>query len=174
MEKRHAWPEGHWSWPIGVTHKHGVRCAEMVWVGGQVDLTPDGVVCNPGDLAAQTRRAMAHFARVLEELDCDFEDLVTLLCFYVNDGGVDEAGFLAAVGECLPAGAHPAVTAVPVPYLAYEGLQVEIEGYAMRRESGERTPRTFADTNAASPPARPVPSRGPQRQDDLRVRAISD
>ena len=151
MEKRHAWPEGHWNWPIGVTHKHGVRCAEMVWVGGQVDLTPDGVVCNPGDLAAQTRRAMAHFARVLEELDCDFEDLVTLLCFYVNDGSIDEAGFLAAVGECLPAGAHPAVTAVPVPYLAYEGLQVEIEGYAMRRESGERTPRTFADTNTASP-----------------------
>ena len=151
MDKRHAWPEGHWNWPIRVTHKHGVRCGEMVWVGGQVDLTPDGVVCNPGDLAAQTKRAMAHFARVLEELDCDPEDLVTLLCFYVNDGGVDEAGFLAAVGECLPPGARPAVTAVPVPYLAYEGLQVEIEGYAMRRENGERTPRTFADASRASP-----------------------
>ena len=134
-----------------MTHKHGVRCGEMVWVGGQVDLTPDGVVCNPGDLAAQTKRAMAHFARVLEELDCDPEDLVTLLCFYVNDGGVDEAGFLAAVGECLPPGARPAVTAVPVPYLAYDGLQVEIEGYAMRRENGERTPRTFADASRASP-----------------------
>ena len=59
--------------------------------------------------------------------------------------------FLAAVGECLPPGAHPAVTAVPVPYLAYEGLQVEIEGYAMRREDGERTPRAFADTGAGSP-----------------------
>ncbi|MDE0460259.1 MAG: RidA family protein, partial [Chromatiales bacterium] len=151
MERRHAWPDGHWNWPIRVTHKHGVRCGEMVWVGGQVDLTPDGVVCNPGDLAAQTKRAMAHFARVLEELDCDPEDLVTLLCFYVNDGGVDEAGFLAAVGECLPPGARPAVTAVPVPYLAYDGLQVEIEGYAMRRENGERTPRTFADASRTSP-----------------------
>ena len=37
MEKRHAWPDGHWSWPIDVTHKHGVRCGEMIWVGGQVD-----------------------------------------------------------------------------------------------------------------------------------------
>ena len=107
MEKRHAWPEGHWNWPIGVTHKHGVRCGEMVWVGGQVDLSPDGVVCNPGDRAAQIRRAMAHFARVLGELDCDPEDLVTLLCFYGNDGSVDEAGFLASVGECLPPGAPP-------------------------------------------------------------------
>ena len=151
MKKRHAWPEGHWNWPIDVTHKHGVRCGEMVWVGGQVDLSPDGVVCNPGDLAAQTRRAMARFARVLGELDCDPEDLVTLLCFYVNDGSIDEAGFLASVGECLPPGAHPAVTAVPVPWLAYEGLQVEIEGYAMRRESGERTPRAFAHASGTSP-----------------------
>ena len=151
MERRHAWPDGHWDWPIDVTHKHGARCGEMVWVGGQVDLAPDGVVCNAGDLAAQTMRAMAHFARVLEELGCDLLDRVALLCFYVNDGSVDEAAFLASVGECLPPGARPAVTAVPVPYLAYEGLQVEIEGYAMRRENGERTPRTFADRSAASP-----------------------
>ena len=150
MEKRHAWPDGHWSWPIDVTHKHGVRCGEMIWVGGQVDLTPEGVVCNPGDLAAQTRSAIVHFARVLDELDCDLEDLVTLLCFYVNDGGVDEAEFLATVGECLPPGARPAVTAVPVPYLAYEGLQVEIEGYAMRRESGERTPRMCAGARSSA------------------------
>ena len=151
MEKRHVWPEGHWNWPIEVTHKHGVRCGEMAWVGGQVDLTPEGAVCNPGDLAAQTRSVMAHFARVLEELDCDLEDLVILHCFYVNDGSLDENGFLAAVGECLPPGARPALTAVPVPYLAYEGLQVEIEGYAMRRENGERTPRSFAGAGAASP-----------------------
>ena len=151
MEKRHVWPEGHWNWPIDVTHKHGVRCGEMVWVGGQVDLTPQGVVCNPGDLAAQIRSVMAHFGRVLDELDCDLEDLVILHCFYVNDGSVDEAAFLAAVGECLPLRACPAVTAVPAPYLAYEGLQVEIEGYAMRRESGGRTDRSFADADGASP-----------------------
>ena len=149
--KRHAWPEGHWNWPIEVSHKHGVRCGETLWVGGQVDLTPEGVVCNPGDLAAQTRNVMAHFARVLDALDCDLADLVNLLCFYVNDGGVDETEFLAAVGECLPPGAHPAVTAVPVPWLAYEGLAVEIEGWAMRRENGARTPRALAGAGGSSP-----------------------
>ena len=151
MEKHHTWPEGHWNWPIDVTHKHGVRCGDMLWVGGQVDLTPEGAVCNPGDLATQTRNVMAHFARVLAGLDCDLEDLVVLHCFYVNDGTVDEAEFLAAVGGCLPPGARPAVTAVPAPYLAYEGLQVEIEGYAMRRESGGRIPRAFAEARSASP-----------------------
>ena len=110
----------------------GSAAGEMVWVGGQVDLTPEGAVCNSGDLAAQIRSVMAHFGRVLDELDCDLEDLVILHCFYVNDGSVDERAFLSAVGECLPPRARPAVSAVPAPYLAYEGLQVEIEGYAMR------------------------------------------
>ena len=42
------------------------------------------------------------------------EDLVTLLCFYVNDGSVDEADFLCQVGACLPEGCRPTVNAVPV------------------------------------------------------------
>ena len=155
MKKAHCWPPGHWNWPISVTHKHGVRCGEMVWVGGQVDLTPEGVVLNPGDLAVQTVHAVAHFGRVLEGLDCDLEDLVFLLCFYVNDGSIDEAQFLDGVSAALPAGARTAVTAVPVPYLAYEGLQVEIEGYAMRRGDGARIPRRYADHAQALPlPAR--------------------
>ena len=84
MQKRHCWPEGHWNWPIDVTHKHGVRCGEMIWVGGQVNLTPEGVVLNQNDIPAQTSAVMKNFATVLEGLDCDLEDLVTLLCFYVN------------------------------------------------------------------------------------------
>jgi enamine deaminase RidA (YjgF/YER057c/UK114 family) len=154
MKKRHAWPEGHWNWPIEVCHKHGVRCGEMIWVGGQVDMTPEGAVCNEGDLEAPTRNAMENVARVLAELDCDLGDLVTLLCFYVNDGSLDEFRFLEMVGACLPAGARPAVTAVPVPWLAYDGLRVEIEGYGMRRENGARMARTFAPdrAGAALPP----------------------
>ena len=151
MDKRHVWPEGHWNWPIKVNHKHGVRCGEMIWVGGQVDLTPEGEVRNPGELATQTANVMANFARVLAELDCDLEDLVTLLCFYVNDGSVDEAKFLAMVAQGLPAGALTTVNAVPVPYLAYEDMLVEIEGYAMRRESGERTARIHAPSPGESP-----------------------
>ena len=151
MEKRHCWPEGHWNWPVKLVHKHGLRCGEMVWIGGQVDMTPDGRVLNAGDLALQTRRVMGHVARVLEGLDCDLEDLVTLLAFYVNDGGVDEASFLRAVAACLPPGSQPAITAVPVPWLAYEGLAVEIEGYAMRRRDGARIPRRHAPAALGQP-----------------------
>tara|TARA_B100000676_G_scaffold309855_1_gene374654 strand:+ start:1079 stop:2308 length:1230 start_codon:yes stop_codon:yes gene_type:complete len=155
MDKHHCWPEGHWNWPITVNHKHGVRCGEMIWVGGQVNLTPDGEVLNKGDTAAQAKAVMANFARVLEGLDCDLEDLVTLLCFYVNDGSMDECTFLEMVGACLPDGCRPAVNAVPVPWLAYDGLVVEIEGYAMRRENGERMPRSYAPDELGSPLPKP-------------------
>ena len=147
MEKRHTWPEGHWNWPIEVTHKHGVRCGEMVWVGGQVDLTPEGDVCNKNDIQAQTRNVMRNFGMVLEGLDCDFTDVVQLLCFYVNDGSDDEIEFLNMVGACLPVGAKTTVNAVPVPYLAYEGMLVEIEGYAMRRADGSKIERSYAENS---------------------------
>ena len=123
----------------------------MIWVGGQVDLTPAGVVCNPSERPLQTRNAMAHFSSALHALECDLEDLVFLLCFYVNDGSVDESAFLEEVASCLPDGAVPAINAVPVPYLAYPGMMVEIEGYAMRREDGGRIEKTVASHQSLCP-----------------------
>ena len=119
----------------------------MIWVGGQVDLNTAGEIQNPGILAKQIVNSMSYFNRVLEDLGCQFEDLVTLLCFYVNDGSVDETEFLLLVASCLPEDCRTTVTAVPVPYLAYDGLMVEIEGYAMRRENGERTARSYVENH---------------------------
>ncbi len=152
MKKRHAWPEGHWNWPIPVSHKHGVRSGQMIWVGGQVDLTPAGGVCNPGDLDAQIPNAMAAFGRVLNELGAELTDLVKLLCFYVNDGQVDEQAFLGQVASTLPMGTKCAVTALPVPYLAYPGMAVEIEGYAMRTEDGAALGRTHVESRPGLSP----------------------
>ncbi|MGE0211323.1 MAG: RidA family protein [Parvibaculaceae bacterium] len=155
LRKRHVWPEGHWDWPIKVTHKHGLRCGQMLWVGGQVDLTSSGEVRNAGDLAAQVPNVIGSFGTVLEELGSSLTDLVKLLCFYVNDGSVDETEFLRMVGKALPDGAKPAVTAVPVPYLAYPGMVVEIEGYAMLGENDARLKRTYAAPKGV--PALPDP-----------------
>lgn len=151
MEKSFAWPEGHWDRPIKVSHKHGVRCGQMIWVGGQVDLTSGGAVRNAGDLHAQIPHCIASFGRVLGELGADMSDLVKLLCFYVNDGSIDEHAFLAKLAATLPAGCAPAVTAIPVPYLAYPGMQVEIEGYAMRGEDGQKLVRRSVEGGGLSP-----------------------
>lgn len=151
MRKTFATPEGHWDWPIKVTHKQGVRCGQMIWMGGQTDTTSDGKVNHPGDLARQTVHAMANMGRVLAGLGCDFGDLVKLLCFYVNDGTVDEADVLAMIAATLPAEAKPAITLVPVPWLCYPGMAVEIEGYAMRGLDDAKLPRSHADAAGLSP-----------------------
>ena len=44
------------NWPIKVSHKHGLRCGQMIWMGGQVDLTERGEIRHQGDLAAQIRK----------------------------------------------------------------------------------------------------------------------
>jgi enamine deaminase RidA (YjgF/YER057c/UK114 family) len=123
----------------------------MIWVGGQVDLTGSGEVRNAGDLARQVPNCIASFGRVLEELDAGFADVVKLLCFYVNDGSVDERSFLQLVAAALPPEARPAVTAVPVPYLAYPGMVLEIEGYAMRGADNRFLPRRYAPPQGFSP-----------------------
>lgn len=151
MKKQHVWPEGHWNWPIQISHKHGVKCGDMIHVGGQVDLSSDGAVRHPGDLGQQTAEVMRYLGLVLERLGADLADLVRLRCFYVNDGTGDEDSFLDMVAACLPEGARPAVTAVPVPYLAYDGMSVEIEAIAMRGRDDARMDRQYASVEGLSP-----------------------
>jgi enamine deaminase RidA (YjgF/YER057c/UK114 family) len=151
LKKRHVWPEGHWDWPIKVTHKHGVRSGEMLWVGGQVDLTSTGDVRNKGDLWGQLPNCMASLDRVLQGLGGGLADLVKLLCFYVNDGSQDEQEFLRAVGRCLPQDARPAITAIPLPALAYPGMLVEIEAFAMRGLDDRPLSRAYAGFEGGSP-----------------------
>jgi enamine deaminase RidA (YjgF/YER057c/UK114 family) len=129
MTRTHAWPDGHWGWPIAVSHKHGVRQDDLCFVGGQVDLSPDGAVLHPRDLASQTAAAMASVGRVLTDLGSDLADLVKLQVFYVTDGSVDEAALMSHVRSLLGAEA-PVLTTVPVPYLAYPDMVVEIEAVA--------------------------------------------
>ncbi len=151
LPRTHSWPEGHWDWPIHLSHKHGLRCGDMIFVGGQVDLDSSGNVRHGGDLATQTMEVMAYMGRVLEGFDADLADVVMLTAFYVNDGTLDEDAFLASVGATLPAGAATAITAVALPYLAYEGMMVEIEATAMRGADGARLDRETASPDGLAP-----------------------
>ncbi len=148
MHKQCSWPKGHWNWPIKLTHKHGLRCGDMIWVGGQVNLTTDGVVLNPDNLEAQTAAVVQNISSVLKEFSAGPADLVYLNAFYVNEGSVDENEFLIMIANSLPERTRTAITPIPVAYLAYEGMLVEIEGYAMRRASGETMGRQYAPETA--------------------------
>jgi enamine deaminase RidA (YjgF/YER057c/UK114 family) len=155
LTRMHSWPEGHWDWPIHISHKHGIRCGEMLFVGGQVDLDSRGTVLHAGDLATQTAAVMANIDKVLRGLGADLGDVAKLIAFYQNDGTRDEQRFLADVARQLPAnGPGPVITVVPLPALAYPGMLVEIEAVAMRGADGRRLERQgIALRGAAALPA---------------------
>src|SRR5438270_730140 len=148
MKRTYSWPEGHWGWLIPVSHKHGIRSGRMVYVGGQVDKDVDGLVLHHYDLKTQTQVVVNHIRTVLRDLDVALDDVVKLVAFYVNDGSVDEDAFLAdlrgqlgAASAPAGAGSAPVITTVPIPYLAYPGMLVEIDTIAMRGEDGSALPR---------------------------------
>ncbi|MGD9765276.1 MAG: RidA family protein [Candidatus Binatia bacterium] len=153
--RQYSWPAGHWSWPIPVTHKHGVRCRDMIFIGGQVDVDAAGNVRNPDDLAVQARAAMQYIRAVLEDLGADTADLVKLICFYVQRDERDTERLLAAVAGALDAQPGPVISLLPLPALAYEHMVVEIEAVAMRRPDGARMARTVS--TAGTPGTLPAP-----------------
>ena len=151
MKFNHAWPAGHWDWPIHVSHKHGLRAGPMIFLGGQVDLDSKGTALHQGDLDTQTDAVMANIGKVLAEFGCGMGDLVKLVAYYVNDGSVDEISFLTRVAKSLPKGVGPVVSAVPLPALAYKGMLVEIEAVAMRGPDGAVLKKTAADPSGLAP-----------------------
>ena len=144
MKRMYSWPVGHWGWLIPVSHKHGIRAGRMVYVGGQVDKDIKGLVLHHYDLKTQTRVVVSHIRTVLRDLDIALDDIVKLVAFYVNDGSVDEDAFLEDLRSLLGAGPAPAITTVPIPYLAYPGMLLEIDTIAMRGEDQTVLPRTVS------------------------------
>ncbi|WP_282607328.1 RidA family protein [Pelagibius sp. Alg239-R121] len=147
MTREYSWPEGHWNWPVPLRHKHGVRSGDMIFTGGQVDMDAQGQVRNPGDVTLQCDNAMAYLATVLQDLGTDLDDLVKLVVYFVGDASV-EAGILHQIGAMIGQEAKPAISTIPMPELCYPGLAIEIEGIAMRSQSGGRmTRRCFRPDN---------------------------
>lgn len=150
MQRTTSWPQGHWGWPVALTHKHGVRCGSMIFTGGQVDLDSAGNVRNPNDLARQCAGAMGYLSDVLEDLGADLADLVRLVVYFAGEGA-EEDRILNLLAAHLPAAANPVVNMVCMPDLCYPDMLVEIEGVAMRGESGDRLARDTLRSGAMPP-----------------------
>jgi enamine deaminase RidA (YjgF/YER057c/UK114 family) len=102
--------------------------ADIVYVGGQNGVGPDGVVVGPG-LAEQARQALANLRTCLKAAGAELTDVVkwTILCV----DGVDFQEGYAAFGEVWPReAAPPAITVAVVADLGPPGALVEIEAVA--------------------------------------------
>lgn len=132
LPRDYSWPEGHWDWPIHLPYKHGLKCGNRIFVGGQVPLDPKADVLAPGDLVEQTKISMAYIRRVLEGFGAGLDDVTKVNCFYVGGAGQDTLMKSAQTrfSHYTPPG--PCSTGVPLPALAMAGMQTEIEVAAMK------------------------------------------
>ena len=126
-------PEGHWDWPIPVKAQQGVRIGNMIMIGGQVSADARGRAVHPGDLVTQTRASMDFVQRVVEDLGATMDDVVKVNTFYKDAQGATperlHTNLAVRSGRFSKPG--PASTGVPLKALGLEGIEIEIEAYAM-------------------------------------------
>ena len=147
MIRTYVWPDEHWAWQVPVTHKHGLRDGEMIFVGGEVDMGKECEIRHPGDLSAQTEGVLDNIEIILAGCDADFNDIVKLVVFYENNREVDEIKLLEQIRRRFTGDVAPVVVSVPLSVLAWPDLKVEIEAIAMRAPDGTRMKR-----QASNPP----------------------
>ena len=132
IARRHVWPAGHWDWPVHLPYRHGLQCGELVFMGGQVSLAPDGAVIDPGEMGPQTERSMDFIERVLAGFGLEMRHVVKMNTFYSGTGGEDaHAENLLRRFARFTEKPGPVSTGVPLPYLAYKDMVIEIDVIAV-------------------------------------------
>ena len=123
-------PELYDSVGYGFSHAARQRSASVLHLAGQVAWDRDGRLVGPGDLARQTRQALANIRAVLSASGASPADILRLRT-YVVDHSPDKLGTVLAeiaqfYGKALPA----PNTFIGVSALALPEFLVEIEATA--------------------------------------------
>lgn len=109
----------------GFSHVIVAPPGTVVYVSGQIALSPDFQVIGAGDLGAQTRAAMENVGIALRAAGADWDDVVrrTIYTLHPTEYEVITAAIEAVQGST----EHPSQTIVGISGLAIEGLLIEIE-----------------------------------------------
>ena len=131
LRRRHARPDGLWDWTVHLPYYHGVKCDDMIFLGGQVSLDNHGRAVSPGNMKAQTRQAMTHIGTILRALDANYADVCKITTVYEGRSGYDELHKNLLIRSAYFAEPGPATTGIPLPVLAYPDMVIEIDAFAM-------------------------------------------
>ncbi|NER37306.1 MAG: RidA family protein [Oscillatoria sp. SIO1A7] len=114
--------------PIGAYNQGVVASGQMLFVGGQIALNPDGNIVCESDVAGQTKQAMENIKAILAAAGVGFADVVKTTVFLANMN--DFAAMNEVYGQYFEQGNEPARAAVEVSRLPKD-LLVEIECIAI-------------------------------------------
>jgi enamine deaminase RidA (YjgF/YER057c/UK114 family) len=122
----------------GFSHATLQEGGATLHLAGQVAWDSECAVVGAGDLAAQTRQALANLKAVLAEAGCTPADIVRLRT-YVVDHTPDKLGpVLGAIGEFYGDAVPAPNTFIGVAALALPDFLVEIEATAAVKEKPQR------------------------------------
>jgi 2-iminobutanoate/2-iminopropanoate deaminase len=109
----------------------GASGGEVVWVSGQVPLTPAGELA-ADDVPGQTRQCLANVAAVLAAAGSGMHDVVKTTVYMTDLGAFGQMNevYAQAFGDAPPARATVGVAALPA------GASVEIEAIAVLGAAG--------------------------------------
>ena len=111
----------------GAPYSQAIRAGGLVFVSGQVALTPGATEPAGSDVGEQTEQVFANLRAILEEAGSGLDRLVKTTVFLTDLGdfaGMNEV-YARHVGETPPARATIEVSALP------SGAKVEIEAIAL-------------------------------------------
>ena len=126
MERRNISSGSTWEPVVG--YSRAVRMGAHVYVAGTTAVGADGSVVGPGDLYAQTKRALAIVEAALTEAGASMRDVVRTRMFVTDIARWEEAG--RAHGEVFGE-IRPATTMVEVARLIDPAMLIEIEADAV-------------------------------------------
>ncbi len=116
---------------FGFSHAVRQKGGDTLHLAGQVAWDKDGQLVGAGDLAAQTRQALANLRQVLESAGATPADIVRLRTYVVNHSPDKLGPVLGEIGAFY-AGAVPAAnTFIGVQALALPDFLIEIEATAV-------------------------------------------
>jgi enamine deaminase RidA (YjgF/YER057c/UK114 family) len=118
---------------------------ELIVVAGQVGMEA-GRVVGPGDVAAQTRQALANVDAVLRAAGASMQDVIRFQTFLTSAADID--GFMRGRREAFPGyfpgGVYPPNTLLVVSRLVNPELLVEIEAMAVKASAAPARSRVAA------------------------------
>lgn len=107
-------------------YSQAIRAGDLLFVSGQIPLDPDTAAVVDGDIAAQTRRALANIGGILGAAGLGYADVVKTTVFLLDMG--EFAAMNAVYAEFFPA-PPPARSTVQVSRLPRD-VRVEIDAIA--------------------------------------------
>lgn len=131
LEKKYSEPEGHWIWPEKLPWPHGIKCEDMVFVGGQASMDNKGIIVDPGDQILQTKRSMENINGVLNEFGMNLQDVLKTNSYYILETQ-EEFEKNLAVRETFFKKPGPGSVGLPLDGLRSPGMMINVEAIAMQ------------------------------------------